>query len=565
MKIKQLIISVPFFFALSSCVDLEYNELGLRSEEWVYNSPLQGVQSLVASVYGYVPSSFGINEQGALLSSACDESDFVNQTSNIHKYYNGGWSPIIPFSYTWDNGYRAILEANMFLEKIDKVSLEEYKNNVAGTTDYELLRQKFALFPYEVRALRAYYYFELFKTYGDVPLVTKTLTAAEANTLTRDPYEEVIRFIVDECDAIIEHLPVDYSKELSKETGRTNRAFVLALRARTLLYAASPLFNPSNDKTKWELAAVANKEVIDSCAVWGIKLGTYQALWGHDNYYNKEILFIRGSGERNDFEINNYPVGVENARSGNCPTQTLVDAYEYKSTGKSFGETWGSAQTINLQNDKPFDDLDPRFSMTIVRQGDMWPSYNTNPIDVTQGGRNGAPLFNATTTGYYLKKFCSGSVNISTNNSSTNRHNWIIFRLGEFYLNYAEAMYNFTGNAEDKGEFGMSANDAINVLRDRSDVQMPHFSGNDGFEERYRRERMVELAFENHRFWDVRRWKIGEALSSVQTMNFENVEGNVVMERSVINRQWDDKHYFYPIPYTERYKNPNLEQNPGWF
>lgn len=182
-----------------------------------------------------------------------------------------------------------------------------------------------------------------------------------------------------------------------------------------------------------------------------------------------------------------------------------------------------------------------------------------------EGGRNASPLFNATTTGYYLKKYCDGTVNISTNSSNTKRHSWIIFRLGEFYLNYAEAVYNYTGNADDKSEFGLSANEAINILRDRPDIQMPHFSGNADFEERYRRERMVELAFEDHRFWDIRRWKIGNVLSSVQKMNFKSTaKDDILMERTTINRQWDDKYYLYPIPYTERYKNPNLEQNPGW-
>lgn len=564
MKTKQLIILSFFLLSLPSCVDLSYNELGVRDEDWVYASPLDGVQRLVTGVYGYIPCGFLVNEQGALLSSASDEADYVDQSSNIHKYYNGGWSPITPFSYTWNNSYRAIAEANTFLEKIDKINLDDYRNNVGGTTDYELLKQKFALFPYEVRALRAYFYFELVKTYGNVPLVTKSLTADEANSLKRDSYEDVFKFIVDECDAIIEHLPVDYMKELSQEIGRTNQAFVLALKARTLLYAASPLFNPSNDQEKWRKAVVANKEVIEKCTGWGTRLESYQALWGHDSFFNNEMIFVRGAGERNDFEINNFPVGIENGKSGNCPTQTLVDAYEYKATGKSFGETWNTG-TISLQKDNPFDGLDPRFEMTVVRQGDRWPSYNDNPIEVTEGGRNGSPLFNATTTGYYLKKYCDGTVNISTNNSNSKRHTWVIFRLGEFYLNYAEAMYYYTGSAEAKGEFDMSANDAINILRDRPDIQMPHFTGNDDFEARYRRERMVELAFEDHRFWDVRRWKIGNVLSSVQKMTFTNgAGGDVLMTRGTISRQWNDKFYLYPIPYTERYRNPNLEQNTGW-
>lgn len=155
--------------------------------------------------------------------------------------------------------------------------------------------------------------------------------------------------------------------------------------------------------------------------------------------------------------------------------------------------------------------------MTVVKNGDMWPNYNTTPIETFEGGVNGLPLVNATETGYYLKKYCDGNVNISTNDTTTTNHAWVLMRLGEFYLNFAEAMYQYYGNAEIPGEFALTANGAINTLRDRADVMMPHWSGNPSdWWERYKRERFVELAFEDHRFWDVRRWKCGSELSVVK-------------------------------------------------
>jgi hypothetical protein len=153
----------------------------------------------------------------------------------------------------------------------------------------------------------------------------------------------------------------------------------------------------------------------------------------------------------------------------------------------------------------------------------------------------------------------------TANNQTTTRHNWIVMRLAEVYLNYAEAMFKYYGDADAKGEFGLSANEAVNVLRNRPDIMMPEFKGNNGFEERYMRERMVELAFEGHRFWDVRRWKKGaDFFRNVAGAEFRMEGGNLVLHRVAKTRQWDEKYNLYPIPQSEIQKNGNLKQNPNW-
>ena len=141
-----------------------------------------------------------------------------------------------------------------------------------------------------------------------------------------------------------------------------------------------------------------------------------------------------------------------------------------------------------------------------------------------------------------------------------------MMRLGEFYLNFAEAMYNYYGDAEAIGEFDLNANAAINILRDRTDVQMPHWTESSAdWMERYRRERMVELAFENHRFWDIRRWRLGDDCSGIGYAKLtKQFNGTVTLTRSTSQRKWDDKYYFFPIPFSELNKNPNLHQNAGW-
>jgi hypothetical protein len=273
-----------------------------------------------------------------------------------------------------------------------------------------------------------------------------------------------------------------------------------------------------------------------------------------------------GATESNLFEMTNYPVGVENGSSGNCPTQSLVDAYEYQDNGQTFKERNPENITITTDND-PYVGLDPRFALTVVKNGDMWPSnaVQAKPIQTYTDGANGLPLYGGTPTGYYLRKLVNGNAVTTYNNPSSYRSTWIVMRLGEFYLNYAEAMYNYYGSADSQGDFGMSANEAVNVLRGRADIAMPAFTGNDGFEERYIRERMVELAFEGHRFWDVRRWKSGaDFFTSIGVATLARSNTGFTLTRSNKTRGWSEKYNLYPIPQTELQKNHNLEQNPDW-
>lgn len=550
--------------ALTGCADLNYHEGSSRDEEWTYNSPINGVKNLVFDVYAQMPSEFkdDIYGNGAMLASATDEAEFALSYSQIHNYFNGGWTPSTPFSNTWDVAYRAITQVNMYLERIDKIDLSDYEYD----PNYQTMVQQFEIFPYELRFLRAYFYFELVRAYGDVPLVTVSLTNAQANSVERTNADDVFEFIVDECDAVAEYLPVSYNDIPGQEIGRATRGAALGLKARALLYQASPLFNTAGDKERWKKAAAASSVIIRNAALWGYRLSTYAGLWGHDTFTNPEFLFVLGTQADNTFEKNNYPVGVENGNSGNCPTQSLVDAYEYQADGMTFKQKHPGS--VNLTSENPYAGLDPRFELTVVKNGDLWPSNTTQqlPIETYYGGFNAAPKYGATTTGYYLKKFVDGSCITTTNNPTTTRHNWIVMRLAEFYLNYAEAMYNYYGDADAQGEFGMSANEAINVLRNRPDIMMPEFKGNADFEERYMRERMVELAFEGHRFWDVRRWKKGaEYFGKVDIANITlDANGDFILNRAEKTRQWNDKYYLYPIPQSERQKNANLTQNPNW-
>jgi hypothetical protein len=531
---------------------MDYHEYTSYDKHHVF-SDFGRTAGFVNNIYSYLDDDLpGYSS----MSSACDESEMALTYSPVLDYTNGNWSALNPKSY-WGY-YTAIRAANYFL--VEAKDLDFY--DLRFTQDYASQMKRFNRYQYEVRLLRAYYYFQLVRAYGDVPFTTEVLTEAQANSMSRTPASDIFDFIVSECDMVAPELPVSYygledaaGGTSNPETGRVTRGMALALKARTLLYRASKLFNDSEDKALWEEAAKASKDVIDYCDTNGITLGKYTDLWGTDNYKAGEVIFARRVGDTNSPEWYNFPIGMENAHSGNCPTQTLVDAYETKD---------GSDPVLG-----DYSNLDPRFSMTIAVNGDKWPDTNPYPLETYIGGRNGLPIAYATPTGYYLKKYLDKTIDISASEGTGGkRHSWVTFRLGEFYLNYAEAIFRYLGNADAKGgEFTMSAREAVNKVRSRSDVKMPDFPtgmSNDDFWTRYKRERMVELAFEEQRFWDIRRWKEG-GLTKIDRLEItKNANDTYSYKRTSKSLVWNDKMYLFPIPDAEIRKNKNLTQNSGW-
>ena len=194
-------------FLFTSCADLDYTEATNRNEEWTYNYFGDGIKNLVFDVYAQLYNNEFESNSAYFLAGATDEAQYALATGAINNYVNGGWSPANPYSNTWTKSYTAIADANMYLEKIDQTDISDWKYN----SDYQNWIQQMELFPYELRFLRAYFYFELFKTYGDVPLVTTTLTNGQANNMERTPADQIVKFIVDECDAVAPYLPTDYN------------------------------------------------------------------------------------------------------------------------------------------------------------------------------------------------------------------------------------------------------------------------------------------------------------------------------------------------------------------
>lgn len=564
MKLKNIFLGLTCMAALSACTEeMNYHEYTVYDKDYVF-SDFTRTGAFVTNVYSFLDSDL---PGFASMSSATDESEMAITYSNILDYTNGNWNALNPKSQ-WGY-YSAIRAANYYLAECPNLDFYDQRYD----KDYKAQMTRFNRYQYEVRLLRAYYYFLLVRAYGDVPFTTQVLTDVEANSMSRTPAKAIFEFIVSECEAVKDELPVTYygleddaaGGTTNPETGRVNRGTALALKARALFYQASPLFNQSGDVELWKKAAKASKDVIDYCAKNNIKLGKYSDLWGINNYKASEMIFVRRIGDTNAPEVYNFPVGMENGSSGNCPTQTLVDAYEMKVTGKAWNE-----QDSGYDENKPYANRDPRLGMTVAVNGEKWPSTNPNLLETYIGGRNGQPVAYGTPTGYYLKKYLDTTIDISASNGSGGkRHSWITFRLGEFYLNYAEAVFRSLGSADaTSDDFMLSAREAVNVVRDRSDVKMPGFPigmSTTDFWTKYQRERMVELAFEGHRFWDIRRWKDGEKMKSITRIEItKNGDGAFSYKRVTKKLTWDDRMYFYPIPDSEIRKNPNLTQNQGW-
>lgn len=230
-------------------------------------------------------------------------------------------------------------------------------------------------------------------------MITKVLTEEEANNQVPVDYQTIVDFIVRECDEVTEdgRLPAVYNADYDNETGRVSKIFALALKARTLLYAASPLNNPDaeTNPAKWIETAKAAKKIIDAAGSWNLSLVSFDRLLGADNYKEPEMILIKRIGDTNELEKLNFPIGLEGGKSGNCPTQNLVDAYDMKE-GQEMNES------------EPYANRDPRLAYTVLYHGGKT-AYGKQ-VDVLPNGLNGLPQEGATKTGYYLSKFVNISV-----------------------------------------------------------------------------------------------------------------------------------------------------------
>lgn len=324
-----------------------------------------------------------------------------------------------------------------------------------------------------------------------------------------------------------------------------------------LLYAASPLNNPNNDLAKWELAANAAEELID----------TRYSL--HDDYqnvflgHNEEIIFARYFTQANSYELH-FQVGRNgnNGWGSDSPTQNLVNDYEMVNGESPYLADGSINPESGYDPNNPYENRDPRFYASILHDGAMWMGRETETFDGGMDSREGpVAAWNGSMSRYYLKKFVSEDIP-PTGSTVNPTSPWIMFRYAEVLLNYAEAKFMLGDE--------LTAREYLNKVRSRASVGMPDVTetGEDLFE-KIQNERRVELVFEGHRYFDVRRWMIADETES------ENIMGIVIKKEpngtktysfnQLTERQWDDRLYRLPIPRTEIDRSQgSLTQNPGY-
>ena len=568
-KINILLSSSIAALLLSSCNPILDREMMLTMTEKQALESYDVAQKRVNGLYTYLPNGFS-PVGGAMMAAASDEAEYSVASSSVHMFNNGSWNPLNNPDNVWTYYYQGIRQATLFLETADQINMERYKLDPQNQADYEMRMANIERWKYEARFLRAYFYSELVKRYGGVPLANELMDMdTDYRNIPRNTLQECIDFIVDECGQVAPHLPAVYQ---ASDMGRVTRGAALALKSRVLLYAASELFNNPvwaqgyerqdlislsgvDRQTRWENAAKAAGEVLwgADVAEAGYKLsGNYQSLFR--SFSDNEIVLVRRNGYDNSFEKSNYPIGADQATGGTAPSGNLVDAYE-TTGGRTF--SWKDPSMAA----RPYENRDPRFAATIMPNNR---TFQGRPVECWEGGADGPDKNNASRTGYYLLKYVDPELKLLQGQSAI--HSWIIIRLGEIYLNYAEAMNEAYGPVG-KGIYGKSAREAVNEVRGR--VGMPEVlaDSKEEMREKIRHERRVELAFEDHRFWDVRRWMtapddLNAPLKGVKVtrLSYNSFEYQSV---EVESRSFKRSMYFYPIPQNEL-NITGWPQNPLW-
>lgn len=566
-----------------SCTDsYEGTPVNMFTEDYLFSrTDSNGVvaRQFLNRIYWYMRNGHnGVN--GDYLDAASDDALSVNSGDpDVYKLAVGRYSAssTIPSDMIWTDPYGLIRRVNILLNGIDVVPFNTTYIDALGNARPLNVSMKA-----EARFLRAYFYFELMKRYGGIPIIgDKVYDLNENIELPRSTFEQTVKYIVSELDAIKDDLRSLPLPDAAANAHVVTTQAAQALKIRVLLYAASPLFNEkpvesgnelvgyaTYDRERWKMAADAARSFMNAYGTDGGPLGLDPNFkdvftnW-YDNTIHKEMIFFRENDSNTSIETANGPLGLSGAKQGNGrtnPTQNLVDAFLMKD-GYFINEE-GSAYEYDPQH--PYDNRDPRLEYTIIHNGTNWLN---NTMQTWQGGANNPLGSSYSLTSYYMRKFM-GNFESGSEYQAT-LHNWVMFRYAEILLNFAEAENEYLSSPS------QDVYDAIIALRKRASIE----AGNDNLyglrddmsqadmRKVIQNERRIELAFEEHRYWDIRRWRLAEMIYAQPVKGMfitTSLTGTTYIPQDVLTVDWDNKRYLYPIPYSEVIKNKNMVQNPNW-
>jgi len=603
---KKVIFGLIVFLSLAqiySCKkDLNLKPIDQFSDASVW-ADASLTQAFVNNIYGGIPHAFSNINMGALVDESfynadggtVDAGKSLITSDNLLVFDQYWWTSPGTRIRSWGTSYKYIRACNIFLEKIAAVPFDDpaAKSRLTG----------------EVHFLRAYLYFDLSELFGGVPVIKSSFKLNDSVAVARNTYEETVKFIVDECDSAANLLPV--SVVSSSDNGRATKGAALALKARMLLYAASDMYNNNagwagsyahpelvgyvggDRAARWQAAKDAAKAVIDLgvYSMYG-SLTPASAQEASTNYSNifllqntSEDIFVKYYTTKVDENWDGYNPGLYNQPNGyhcwgsNCPLGQMVDSYQM-ADGSAF--SWANPAEAT----DPYSNRDPRFYASINYNGAPWrqrpsdvaPSEPTNHIQtgtyqkwdgtkmITVAGvdtrQSQFENWNGTHTGYFMRKFMDPTID-AQNYKQTVPYRYM--RYTEVILNYAEACLGLGQEAE--------AKTYINMVRARAMMPAITSTGAQLIDD-YRNERKIELAFEEHRFFDVRRWLIadksysvnGQGAFALYKLNPDHTTSTqpVYSVQDVMTKAWDKRFYTIPIQRDELNRDSHLIQNPNY-
>lgn len=611
---RIIIFSLTFTFASCELGDLyDSDELATsnQDEEATYRDPSKA-QYLVNQLYALIPTFADVRYNG-YLSAYCDEAVDASALSfNI-----GSWSPnyVSGFNDMWSGSYRAIRTANKFLENIDKMPFSDQYNFTEATRDY---------MKNQVRCLRAYYYSELIRCFGGVPIVTTSVKniSEEVVAESRQSLDSTVNFVINELDSVAPLLPKSIG---GTDYGRVTRGFALSVKSRLLLYMASPLFNGSGadgngnlyvcygsyDPERWVRALEAARDVIalnsyslftsttvsNTRSVYANvffldrgnssifeRIFSYQKAKG--NNWNQTFLpltFRTSAGWPHVFPTYNAHIAFE-MQDGKAPLSNLSENGD-----GTYTEVINPLSTVHVYNpDEPYRKRDSRYYDCILFNQAKYRDLTCEIFTPFPGSEEvGSGKDNETygqKTGFYMRKFVNPLLDIK-GATQTGFEDFPIYRFAEILLNYAEAMNEVHGPNVKPAGYVYTAVQAVNLIRSRAKSKvigsenyrptlnsgMPALSTSISYEdlkEAIRQERRVELMFEGHRFFDVRRWMIApETEKNIYYYDIRKKSDNTFSYavKKLHTRAFETPQmYLLPIPFSEVQVNKNCPQNPGW-
>ena len=584
MKNIKLILLVTAFVSVFTACDtlLDPGVDNNRDISILLNNPAS-YEGLLLNVYASIPSSYNFD-----LDAATDDAVTNISNSSYKRMASDGWlsnsSPVTK----WSN-YNSIYTINLFLENLDEViwtpavKLSALDNQNFKKFHTQRMRG-------EAYALRAYLQFQLLQAHSGLsnsdellgfPIITKTLKPSDDLKIPRSSFDLCVTQISNDCDSAIKYLPFIYKDSINNATttnyvynitlgkaysNRINGSIAKTIQAKTLLYAASPAYNPTNSEVRWQNAALKAGNLLKELGNNALAPSPAGHLFYTKVYTSTDVatecIWRRDrSTNQSTYEKNNFPPS-KNGNGNINPTQNLVDAFPD-------ANGYPISQSTLYSSANPYASRDPRLTEYIV--------YNQNPkrlISTYEGapsdGINASSF--ATRTGYYLRKFVMEPVTIVGTSITGVERFHTIFRHTDLMLMYAEAANEAYGPDGKPNGISFSARDIIRTIRLRAGIldqtYVNSILSKEDFRKLIQNERRIELCFEGERFWDIRRWKlINEMTQPAKGMLVTTPDAGLTFTYTEIpaveNRMYLPHMIYGPIPYSETLKY-NIQQNKGW-